>query len=98
MADTGIAASNDPRTEVALPDDLVDQIWSWFEKDSFSKQTGWFRPASKSQVRKLILTAFQASLRVDEARQVRLRILLTTEPSLATVPLEVPQQYTAGNL
>ncbi len=61
-----------PDEGAAFPEDLVEAVWSWLRWGGSSTVCSEFaRPRSKEQLRILVNSAYQASLRSEERRQVR---------------------------
>lgn len=86
-----------PDDGYVFPEHLVDLMWSYLQSAEVDREL-YSLPSSRTQLTNLIYPAFQASLRTEEGRQVRLRIVLNPEPKRFTVQFASNLRYTTEEL
>ena len=88
-----------PPEGTAFSEDLVEAVWSWLQWGGSSTLCSEFaRPRTKEQLRILVNSAYQASLRSEEGRQVRFHVLFDVAPEKLVATFESPLDYEAGTL
>jgi hypothetical protein len=83
------------KDEGALPLDLIDKLWEYFQ--SRQGKLEHIRP-SKGQLGMIISPAYQASLQAEEGRSVRFRVVFNFSADQATVRFKDLRDYTASHL
>lgn len=79
-----------------FPEDFVQLVWSYLQWSSFDKLKR--RPNLPSQLRELVLRAFQASLASEEGRPVTFQTVFHPRIERLTIEFEDPLHYKASEL